>query len=299
MIRSTWDELPARLREEIASRVGEVVRVEAASTGRNSQFAATLHLANTGKPRGGRVFVKGITADHPQARSYRHEAAINEWLPPVAPHLRWQVETSGWLMLGFDHVDGRHADLSPGSLDLPIIAESVTALATGLNPCPVDGVPSVASQWARLAAWRRLRHDPPADLDPWSRANLDQFVDWELRAVDLLDGKCLLHTDLQSLNILMDPTARVVDWAWARLGAPWIDTGFLVLRLIEAGHTPHDAERWADTVGIWSTGSEIARTAFAVVVLGVWEYLQRDHPLPHRERLTDIARQWARYRLNC
>jgi hypothetical protein len=76
-----------------------------------------------------------------------------------------------------------------------------------------------------------------------------------------------------------------------------MDIGFLVLRLIEAGHTPRDAEQWAGTVAVWNTGSETARTAFAIVVLGVWEYLQRNHPLPHRERLTDVARQWARYRL--
>ncbi|SMD27358.1 phosphotransferase family protein [Kibdelosporangium aridum] len=293
MIRSTWDELPAPVREDVERQVGRVVRVESASAGRNSQFAATLHVADTGE----QLFVKGIITDHSQARAYRHEADINAWLPSVAPRLRWRVETSGWLMLGFDHVDGRHADLSPGSADLPLVALSVAALAEGLCPSPVSGVPSVVGQWERLAAWRRIRRDPPSDLDPWSRANLDRFVDCELGAMDLWDGQCLLHTDLQSLNILMAPRARVVDWAWARLGASWMDTGFLVLRLIEAGHTPRDAEHWADSVPVWSTGSEAARTVFAIVVLGVWEYLQRKHPLPHRERLTDVARQWARYRL--
>jgi hypothetical protein len=52
-----------------------------------------------------------------------------------------------------------------------------------------------------------------------------------------------------------------------------------------------------------SAGDQLAhtdlrdRTAFAVAVLGIWEFLQRDQPLPHRERLTDAARRWARHRL--
>jgi hypothetical protein len=291
MIRRAWDELPAMLRAEIARRCGRVVRVEVVPTGRNSQFAATLHVKGADE----RVFVKGVMVDHPQARAYRHEADINKFLPATAPRLRWRIESRGWLMLGFDHVDGRHADLSPGSPDLSSIAHRVSALAE--ESTPVDDVPSIADQWARLSAWRRLRHATPDDLDPWSWANLDTFVTWEQRATELMAGKCLLHTDLQAPNILMDPSPRVVDWAWSRIGAPWVDTGLLVLRLIEAGHTPGEAELWADAIPAWSTTSDATRTAFSVAALGVWEYLQQDHPLPHRERLTDVARQWARHRL--
>jgi hypothetical protein len=163
--------------------------------------------------------------------------------------------------------------------------------------CPISDVPSLAEQWARLAAWRRLRNDPPADLDPWSVENMDRFVSLERRAFDLMDGKSLLHTDLQSLNILMDPAVRIVDWAWSRLGAPWVDTALLVIRLIDAGHSPAEAELWADTVSPWTTASSDARTAFSVAVLGAWEYLQRARPLPHRAQLTAAARQWTRHRL--
>lgn len=174
-----------------------------------SEFSTTLRTSV------GRVFVKGITTENPGVRAHRHEAAINPRLSGLAPRLLWTVEKAGWLLLGYEYVDGRHTDLSPGSPDLPLLAEALHDLAGR----PAGDAPDLAAHWARLAAWRRLRHDPPADLHPWSRANLDPFVEWERHAM------------------------------------------------------------------------------FAVAVLGIWEFLQRDQPLPHRERLTDAARRWARHRL--
>jgi hypothetical protein len=206
----------------------------------------------------------------------------------------WTIEDGGWLLLGYEHIEGRHADLSPGSPDLPRLTDALREL-TGR---PAGDAPDLAAQWARLAAWRRLRHDPPVDLHPWSRANLDRFVDWERRAVAIIKGDHLVHTDLHSLNLLVGERLRVVDWAWSRASVPWLDAGFLLLRLVEAGHSPAEAEQWAANTEAWVAAAEDDRTAFAVAVLGIWEFLQRDQPLPHRERLTDAARRWAKYRLS-
>lgn len=297
MIRRAWSELPEQVRAGIVSYCGSVLDQSSAPAGRNSEFSATLWVAGGATVPGGRVFVKGITVGQPGVREHRHEANVNPWLPKVAPRLLWTVETTGWLMHGFEHVSGRHADLAPGSGDLPLVAGAVSALAAALSPCPVDA-PVLAEQWTRLLAWRRLRHDPPADLHPWSQANLDRFVEWERPAIEAVDGSSLAHTDLHSLNMLVGRSVRVVDWAWSRKAVPWVDIGFLVLRLIEAGHAPADAERWAHGVAGWCEASEIDRTAFAVAVLGIWEFLQRDQPLPHRERLTNAARSWARHRVD-
>jgi Ser/Thr protein kinase RdoA (MazF antagonist) len=129
-------------------------------------------------------------------------------------------------------------------------------------------------------------------LNPWTRANLDQLCDIGMAAIDLVGGDSLIHTDLHALNILItEEQARIIDWAWARRGAPWVDTGFLIIRLIDAGHTPDQAERWASTITAWQTVSDTARSAFAVGVLGLWEWLEQSDPLPHRSRLTDAARQ--------
>jgi Ser/Thr protein kinase RdoA (MazF antagonist) len=64
--------------------------------------------------------------------------------------------------------------------------------------------PRLAEQWGRLAAWRRLAKDTPADLDEWARRHLDQLVERQAWAVELVDGDSLVHTDLHSLNILVD-----------------------------------------------------------------------------------------------
>lgn len=291
MTRREWADLPAHVRGAVEGECGPVAEAEIPSAGRNSDFSATLHLA------GGRIFCKGITADSPRARMHRHEAAINRWLPhPLAPRLLWQVETEGWLLLGFEHVAGQHANLSPGSPDLPLVADTVSTLTREMGRVHA-GVPSLADQWARLAAWRRLRHDPPEGLHPWSQANLDRLAEWEARALDLVRGDSLLHTDLHGLNILVEDQARVIDWAWSRTGAAWVDVAILVIRLIAEGHTPEGAQDWAETVPAWREASETSRTSGAVAVLGVWEYMQRDDPAPHRRQLTDAARTWARHRL--
>jgi hypothetical protein len=116
-----------------------------------AQFSATLHLCD------GKVFCKGIAnAEGKRGEMHRHEADINPWLPSaVAPRLRWRTEVDGWLLLGFDRVAGRHADLSPGSPDLPLAANTVKPVTHELAHSPASA-PRLAEQWARLAARRRL-----------------------------------------------------------------------------------------------------------------------------------------------
>ncbi|MGH3518537.1 MAG: phosphotransferase family protein [Haloechinothrix sp.] len=244
------------------------------------------------------MFAKGTRADNPQARQHRIEARIAPWLPVLAPRLLWQIEKSGWLLLGFEHVAGRHANLSPGSDHLPLIAHTVSELTRELTPSPVDGLPTLGEKMARMSAWRRLRDDPPAGLDPWARTNLDTFAQVESRAIDQVSGDTLLHTDLHSLNLLIADTARPVDWAWAHIGADWADPAYLVIRMIEAGNTPEHAEQWARSIEAWADASPAALTAFAVEVYGMWEYLRHARPLPARETATQAARQCAQHRLS-
>lgn len=293
MVRHDWDSLPASVRASIEDRCGEVVKAESPSAGRNSDFAATLYLDADHK-----VFCKGIMVDRQTARMHRTEARVNPRLPASAPRLLWQFEGEGWLLLGFEYVAGRHANLSPGSRDLPLIADTVSTLARDLTPCGVDGLPTLAGKMERMTAWQRLHDDTPTELDPWARDNLDRFVGQERSAIELIAGDTLLHTDLHSLNILVADTPSVVNWAWAKIGATWVDAAYLVIRMIEAGHSPEEAERWAKSTAAWSERSNReAITAFAVAVFGMWEYLKHAAPLPLREPATRAAREWARHRL--
>ncbi len=105
------------------------------------------------------------------------------------------------------------------------------------------------------------------------------------------------HADLYPLNILVSDRAHVIDWAWACRGAAWVDPAFLVIRLIAAGHSPASAEDWMNQVPSWLEASELARTAFAVAVSGMWEYRGRRNPARSVGPTTASARTWARYRI--
>lgn len=293
MPRSAWDDLPESVRAAIEREVGVVVRAEVPSAGRNSDFSATLHLGG-----GGRLFCKGIDVKSKCDAMHRHEADINPWLPlAVAPRLRWRVEVDDWLMLGFDHAAGHHADLSPGSLDMPVVAATVAVLGSELADCS-PGAPRLAEQWRRLAPWRRMARDTPATLDRWAREHLGQLAYWEARAAEAADGADLVHTDLHPLNILVSgDRAHVVDWAWSRTGAVAVDVAFLIARLVVAGHTPAQAERWAEALPVWQATCPEARTALAVAIWGIWEYQRHAQPRPLWSRLIPAARAVAHHRL--
>jgi Ser/Thr protein kinase RdoA (MazF antagonist) len=294
MARSTWQNLPAAVRTAIESKTGPVAATESPSAGRNSDFSATLYTAT------GPVFCKAIAdAKGGRGRMHRHEADINPWLPStIAPRLRWRAEADSWLVLGFDHVSGRHADLSPSSSELAEVATTVNAMAEGLAHCSADA-PRLAEHWGRLAAWRRLAKSTDVQLDAWTTAHLDKLVTWECRAIELADGGSLVHTDLHSYNILVGSDgARIVDWAWSRVGAAAIDVAFLVARLIAAGHTPKEAERWANDLPVWRATTPAARTAFAVAIWGIWTYKSIEERRPTWNRLVPAAAAWADHRLS-
>jgi hypothetical protein len=294
MPRSTWEALPVEVRAAIERETGRVHDAVLPDAGRNSDFSAALHTD------AGTIFCKGIAdADGKRGRMHRHEAAVNPFLPAaVAPRLLWSTEADGWLLLGFECSPGHHADLSPGSADLEPVRDAVTTMAEGLCTVSVDA-PSLAEQWARLAAWRRLAKDAPGDLDPWARDHLDELTSWEATALDHVAGNTLAHTDLQALNLLSnDGKVRIVDWAWSRNANAAVDPAFLVTRLIEAGHDPAAAETWAGQLPLWQQTHAETKTAFAVAIWGIWEYLERHQPLAHRPALTAAARSWARFRLD-
>lgn len=61
------------------------------------------------------MFAKGIPADHVLAGKYRAEATTARQLPETtpAPRLRWNADIADWVVLAFDDINGRHAQLSP------------------------------------------------------------------------------------------------------------------------------------------------------------------------------------------
>src|SRR5687768_12890514 len=124
MARTQWSELPALFRDAIQAHVGDLDSYDPAPSGNHADFAGTLRGKKAGKPL--TAFVKAAKKvspdqDGPEVWSLRNEAAINPHMDEFAPRLLWEVEAGGWLGLGFEYIDGRHADLSPGSADLSVL----------------------------------------------------------------------------------------------------------------------------------------------------------------------------------
>ncbi|MFI1194166.1 hypothetical protein ACH4T9_13025 [Micromonospora sp. NPDC020750] len=258
-MHTRWDDLPDTARRAVVAHTGAVGQVIPAGAGATCSFAATLHTGSD------LVFCKGLPVTDRLAWTLRNEIRVNPHLPGIAPALRWQVEQDGWLLAGFEHVVGRHADLRPGSPDLPAVAAVLAGLAAA--PPPAFPVRPFAARWEHL-------------IDPAH-----------------VDGRTLAHTDMSRRNWLVNPGgARLVDWATPALGPAWLDTAFTAVRLIRYGHTPAAAEQWAAQIPVWSTAPDGSLSAFAATLARVWQRQQDRSPAAHRPPLIGAARAWCRHR---
>jgi hypothetical protein len=256
-----WEQLPEQTRAAVESRTGPVVKVEPVTAGRNHHLAAILHTDT------GTVFVKGLQTGHRHARRQRLEAVVNDALTVVTPRLRWQLpDAGGWHLLGFDALTGaRHADLRPGSADLPLVTAALRALAHPQHP------PAVVSDRAER---RWAEHGDPG-------------------LVRLLHGQHLLHTDLRPDNILIDAGRPwIIDWAWPTLGAAWIDPARVALWLIAEGHTIAAAEAWLRTLPPGQSASAEGLDAFTALERHLWTEIAQQDPTPWKVRLAQAAHAW-------
>jgi hypothetical protein len=298
MIRRSWDELPEEVRRAIEAQCGgPVLRTESPSAGRNSALSALLHTAN------GTVFVKGIPTDYRLVNAHRHEIRVNSWLRhrvSGVPCLLWTTEAGGWLLAGYETVPGEHADLSPGSPDVPVVVDALSRLAEELTPSPAPEVAPLSRKYARLAGWQWLGDNHADQLDAWEKEHLDLLIRLDLDLPGALAGDSLAHADIHGLNLLVDrDRISVIDWAWSRRAAPWVDAALLIIRLIAEGHDPIDAEQLVrSTWGMQHTSAtEDAITTFAATTYGQWRRFSIEFPSPHREAPTRGAGLWTRHRL--
>lgn len=262
--RTTFEELPSAVRTAIESHTGRIHRIESVSSGLNSQVAARLYCDS------GAVHVKGLRGDHKWAWTQQREAEVNPYLKGISPELLWRVKGSGWDLLGFDLVEGHHADYRHGSKDLPLM----TAFLTRLSELEC----------------------PPIELRDASQ-RLKGYVEDPAQA-DLFAGNSLLHTDLNNENVLVQGNhAYMVDWAWATHGAAWMDAAYWVIWLMAAGeHSPQRAENLAEQVPTWRMASPEALRAFSAANQRMWAEIGGDDPDFWTSRLMLASQAWSEYR---
>lgn len=237
MPRVGWAGLPGAVRAAVAAVAGPVIGVVPVEAGLTCSFAACLDTAQV------RFFVKGAS-DAGGREGQRWEAAVAPLVAGVGPALRWRVEAAGWEVLGFEWVDGGHADLSPGSADLALVADVLAAAQALRVP---DGLPV----------------QPLAD-------RLSEFLNPGERA--LLSGGSLLHTDTNPHNLLVGKNrAWLVDWAMPATGPAWVDVAYTAVRLMEDGASGEEARAWAAQFPSWVSADPRAVSAFVSATCRQWE----------------------------
>ena len=261
MSRIPFEQLPDEVRQAVADKAGAVHRSATVSGGMNSGVASVLDTES------GSVFVKGIPADHPQVGAQRREAAVAPHLPASCPRLYWHLETGDWSLLGYEVVDGRHADYAPGSPDLPLVEAALTELQGITAPADVD-IKQAVDRWAQYA--------PPGTSQHF-------------------DGDALLHTDFAPDNVLIaGGRARLIDWAWPTRGAAWIDPGALALRLLEAGHPVEAAIEFANYFPSWRDAAPEALAAFGTATASLWREITEQDEAPWKRAMAEQATVLAR-----
>lgn len=255
-VRIGWGDLPGSVRRAVEGILGDEV-VEAVSQAGGFSPGTADRVRTAG---GGRAFVKAVGAvqNEHSPRLHRQEAVITAALPRAAPtpRLLGVHDDGDWVALVLTDVDGRHP-VWDNAADIAAVRAAVADLARVLTPCPVPAAPAARDHLAPdFAGWRRLRDDPPADLDPWVAAHLDDLCRRAEHGLVALAGDTLTHTDLRADNLLIsaDGTVTVVDWPWGARGPAWLDTLLLLLNIrLYGGDDPDlttiDADR-DDLVGV-------------------------------------------------
>ncbi|KOT94512.1 hypothetical protein ADK70_12615 [Streptomyces rimosus subsp. pseudoverticillatus] len=229
--------MPAEVWAAVEECSGPVAGARDVADGLTCSTAAVLTTTS------GQAFMKGVPVGDARGRAGQAlEAVVNAAVRGIGPRLLWQVAAGGWDLLGFEYVEGRHADLSAGSADLVLVAGVL-----------------LAAQAVRA----------PADVPPFA----DRFVEvLPPEQLELLRGDSLLHTDTNPHNLLVGSSrAWIVDWAMPAAGPAWVDVAYTTVRLMEADCPPGEALAWAAQFPAWAAADPQAVEAFVTGTCRLWE----------------------------
>jgi aminoglycoside phosphotransferase (APT) family kinase protein len=224
--RLTWPHLPPAMRALIEERCGSPV-VDAASQGGGFTpgFASVLTCAD-----GSRHFVKAASARAQKmfADSYREEARKLAVLPAEVPAARlcW-LHDGDWVVVGIEYVEGRAPRRPWRQVELDAALDALETVARELTPAPpeLDLVPFADETATWPAFWEHLAAARP-DLP-----HLSEAAGLAAGFAKPVGGVTVVHTDVRDDNTLIRPDGSAVfcDWNWPTLGAPWLDTLFMMI----------------------------------------------------------------------
>ena len=225
--RLEWAHLPPSVRGDIEERCGaSVASAVSQNSGFTPGFASVLECDD-----GSRHFVKAAStkAQRMFADAYREEARKLAALPDAAPapRLLWSADVDGWFVLSTEYVEARPPRRPWRLPELQLCLDTLTAAAPVLTPPPAGlDLPHAATEFADWPAyWPALRTARP------ELAHHDDAAELAARHVEVMAGETVVHTDVRDDNILLtaDGRALLCDWNWPMVGAPWLDSLFLLI----------------------------------------------------------------------
>jgi hypothetical protein len=246
-------------RELIEKETGPFHVVKHVSDGLNSEVSAIVRTDND------ITFIKGRKADHPWAWTQERERAVNPAVLHISPCLKWSVRSDTWDLNGFEYVPGRHADYSPGSADIPKVADTLQRLQE--ISCPDVELKRAEQRWASYTG-----------------------------TPELLIGSSLLHTEWTPGNVLVSERAYLVDWAWPTKGAAWIDPACWVVWLITSGHSTRSAEYWAAKFPSWQDAPARSLDEFARIQARMWAGIAQESCEPWAKSVATASLLWSSHR---
>ena len=309
-VRPPWSAMPYAVSAALVRWLGSPVAVaESQAGGFSPGIAARIRTAD-----GARYFVKGAgpVPNRDTPGMHRREARILAAMPAGVdvPRLLWSYddEESGWTLLVFQDVEGRHPHMPWKMDELDRVMDGLANLADALTPSPLPGSLFGSARGAfdrSINGWRQLAEGPPSHLDRLdqrSKRNLDRLIELESQAPDAVDGDTLLHLVVRADNILLTTNeVWLFDWASAYVGASWVDViGFAPSVAMQGGPHPgqvvarHPAARSADPAHI---------TAAVAAIAGYFTHRALQPPAPGLPTLREfqaaqgaVARDWLAQR---
>lgn len=237
-VRITWSDLPGHVRASVEELTGSPVLSAESQAGGFSPGTADRVVTASGD----RFFVKAVSpAQNPRsAEMARAELHIASALPAAAPvpRLLGTFDDGDWVVLVFEDIDGRHPRTPWVENEAETAVRALGQLADALTPAPAKDAPAAADLLRHdLSGWRRIVADPPADLDPWLAAHLDDLLAAAERAQAALTGDTLAHCDIRADNMLLRPDGSVVfvDWPSGCIGPAWLDRALLAMNVLVYG----------------------------------------------------------------
>lgn len=248
----------------VTHHTGHITHVEPTAGGHSATTTAVVISEH------GRFFIKAVP-DQPGGllQEVEREGQINPHLEGLAPSLLWQTRGNGWYVLGFEAINTRPTDYTPGSPDLPRIVEAMDRIVS----LPL---PDVAR--------------------PWTETRWDRALPGE--EINAVRGDHLTHADLHPNNVVIDTDDRlwVIDWAWPTRASEVVTPSCLAVQLVSAKQDPADVEKLLSASSVWGCLDQDALVTFARADVRMYRHYTKLRPdQKWLMAMLDAAKAWHQH----